>query len=207
MPGTALLFSLWVVADPGVISLTDLYDFVKKIDTKTLFVCLGAAYIIGFTLHFGGSALLKWWGLRIQKFAKKVKPAEQRDNADSGGAEGEFAQKGLQEIPKDKDSEFWALIRETGEKHNGMLERWWSFKALTANLSAYSLISVALLAYKWGATCQIDWLYLSFFFLVLSIIYLIRAEKFNRLLNKDALGVYNALELWNNNQSKDIKEA
>jgi hypothetical protein len=70
IPGTALLLSLWITADTSVLSLSDLYTFIGKIETKTLLSGVIVAYIMGFTLHFFGSLFFynQWNGMNVTNY-------------------------------------------------------------------------------------------------------------------------------------------
>jgi len=168
IPGTALLFSCWVVADSSVHRLDDLYGFVKKIDANMLLSGVVIAYIVGFTLHFLGSILFH---LRNRKTKRK------RDA-----------------ITSDL-SKYWALIREHGDKHLGMLDRWQALKALSSNLAAFSLIAVFLCLVKWKCTGHWEWAVFSPLFLTLFFVYSDRARRFNRYLDEDSYAVFEVLKL------------
>lgn len=165
VPGSALLFSLWVTADPTVKSLMDLHAFIGKIDSKTLLACLMGAYILGFTLHYFGGLLFRW------------------------------SLKTSRKIPEKQLPEYWTLIREHGSSHLGILERWSAFKALSSNLGAYSLLASVLSVIKLICTKNMEWILVSVAFLGLYWIYRQKALIYHSFLDKDSYAVFDALNL------------
>lgn len=165
VPGSALLFTMWVAADDSVRSLLDLHAFLAKIDSKTLLACLMGAYILGFTLHFFGSWLFK----------KSLK-AERK-------------------IPEAHLPAYWALIREYAGNHLVILERWSAFKALSSNLGAFSVLAVGLSFFKLYRTSNLEWAFVAVFFLGLYWVYRQKALTYHAYLDKDSFAVFNSLNL------------
>ena len=165
VPGSALLFSLWVTADPAVQSLMDLHAFIGRIDSKTLLACLMGAYILGFTLHFFGGILFK------------------------------LSLKTKRKIPEAQLPEYWTLIREYGGSHLAVLERWSAFKALSSNLGAFSLLAFLLSLIKLALTQKPEWLAVAAAFLFLYWVYRKKALIYHSFLDKDSAAVVEALDL------------
>ena len=176
IPGTALLLALWVTADASGVSLTDLYGYVNKINTNTLLSGLVVAYIMGFTLHFLGSFLFHQCFIRIKKGFNTPVSRRKKDR-------GAYV------------ALFWAHIREHGDKHLPILDRWQALKALSSNLAAFSLVAVCLCLWKYRSSGSMDWLLLAPIFLVLYFSYSNRAFKFGEYLDGDAEAVVTALDL------------
>jgi hypothetical protein len=165
IPGTALLLSLWITADTSVLSLSDLYTFIGKIETKTLLSGVIVAYIMGFTLHFFGSMIFKRLNIPPRKITSENMP------------------------------EYWALLREYGEKHLIILDRWQALKALASNLAAFSCIALVLCLIKGYFTGHWEWFALMPIFLGLSLIYAERAVVFHIYYDEDSFAVFEALNL------------
>ncbi len=165
IPGTALLLSLWITADGSVVSLSGLYTFLNKIDTKTLLSGVVVAYIMGFTLHFFGSWIFKRLKIPPRKITSENMP------------------------------EYWALLREHGEKHLVILDRWQALKALSSNLAAYSCIAMLLCLIKGFITHYWEWFMLLPVFGGLFLIYVERAKVFHVYYDEDSFAVFEALKL------------
>ena len=168
IPGTALLMSLWVTADTSVHQLSDLYNFVKKVDANVLLSGIVIAYVTGFTLHLLGSLLFSWMN----------GPMHRRRDA----------------VTKNVGV-YWALIRENGERHMVILDRWWALKALSSNLAAFAAVASLLALVKWRLTHYWEWACLTPVFLALFFIYNNRAKRFHRFLDDDSYAVFQALDL------------
>lgn len=180
IPGTALLFSLWVTADSEVLGFADLYAFALKINANTLLSGLVVSYVMGFTLHFLGSYIFR---KRYGKHKKK------RDA-----------------VATDL-SLYWALVRQHGEKHLPILDRWQALKALASNLAAYSLIAIVLCLVKWWRSDSTDWLWLVLVFAPLFFAYSNRAKVFSDYLDDDSFAVFETLNLKEKlPQKTDVKE-
>lgn len=165
VPGSALLFTMWVTADNTVQSLSDLHAFLAKIDSKTLLACLMGAYILGFTLHFLGSWL----------FRKSLK--------------------NKRKIPEQYLPEYWTLIREHAGKHLVILERWSAFKALSSNLGAFAILAALLSLAKLYRTSNLEWAGVALAFLILYWVYRQKALTYHAFLDKDSYAVVDALNL------------
>lgn len=176
IPGTALLLALWVTADDTVVRLADLYGFVSKINTNTLLSGIVVAYVMGFTLHLLGSFLFAHCYLPCRRFLKKetAKAAEKR---------------------ADYVSHYWAQLRENGEKHLQILDRWQALKAFSTNLAAFSMVAACLCLWKWHCTGVSQWLGMAPLFLLLYASYSNRARKFGDFLDSDSAAVLDALNL------------
>ena len=168
IPGTALLLSLWVTADPSVEHMADLYAFVCKITTNTVLAGVVVAYVFGFTLHLLGSFIFRW---RYGKMKKK------RDAVTANLAI------------------YWAVIRENGEKHLPILDRWQALKALSSNLAAFAFIAVFLCGAKAILTHQMEWAYLIAVFLPLFFAYSNRSKIFSDYLDDDSFAVFETLNM------------
>ncbi len=182
IPGTALLMALWVTADNDVQELSNLYLFISKIKGETLLSCIVIAYIIGFTLHFFGSLFNRMLNSEtaMRLFGKKI-----------------CVYMSITERKiKTKDMPFkWVLIREHGEKHLGILDRWQALKALSGNMAAFSLIAVGLCLLKWGFTGKDVWGYIAPAFFVLFLLYTKQANVFRSYLDDDSIAVIKGLGL------------
>ncbi len=165
IPGTALLLSLWITADTSVHSLANLYAFVLKIDTKAILSGSIVAYIMGFTLHFFGSWVFRLLSVPPRKIISEHMP------------------------------EYWALLRQYGEKHLVILDRWQALKALASNLAAFSLLAMGLCVIKWMLTGYWEWLALLPAFVGLFLIYTERARVFHIYYDHDSFAVFEALNL------------
>lgn len=168
IPGTALLLSLWVAADPSIVCLSDLYAFVGKITANTLLSGVVVAYVMGFTLHFFGTFL---FDLMHGKMRRK------RDSVTSN-------------VPM-----YWAVIREHGGKHLPVLDRWQALKALSSNLAAFSLIAIFLCTAKFFATDNKEWIWFLPVFSLLFFAYSNRAKVFAGYLDDDSFAVFETLNL------------
>jgi hypothetical protein len=120
---------------------------------------------MGFTLHFFGSWIFKKLRVPPRKILSEDMP------------------------------EYWALLREHGEKHLVILDRWQALKALSSNLGAFSLIAICLCLAKWQLTCHWEWLALTPVFLILFLIYCDRAIVFHIYYDEDSFAVFEALKL------------
>jgi hypothetical protein len=168
IPGSALLMSVWITADPAIVKLNDLYDFLGKISANVVLAGFVVAYTLGFTMHFAGSFVF------YKMHSKMVKKRTS-------------ATKNL--------SNYWALIREYGDKHLPILDRWQALKALAANMAAYCLIAIILCLIKWNQSGNGEWAMLAPFFLVLFWAYSNRARVFAEFLDKDSFAVFESLKL------------
>lgn len=168
IPGSALLMSIWITADPAIVRLYDLYNFLGKISANVVLAGFVVAYTLGFTMHFAGSFVFyKIHGSMVKKRT---------------GATNNL-------------SNYWALIREYGDKHLPILDRWQALKALSANMAAYCLIAIILCLVKWLQQGYWEWAMLTPFFLVLFGAYSNRARVFAEFLDKDSYAVFESLKL------------
>lgn len=185
IPGTALLLALWVAADKELVALDGLYAFVLKIKAEILLSGVVIAYIMGFTLHFFGSLinwffglfhlpgkLGKWW-----RWAMSYRPRK---------------------ITADEMPAKWVIIREFGERHMAILDRWQALKALSSNLATFSLIAAALCIVKSGNTCNAEWARLTPAFFALFLIYTKQANIFRTYLDDDSVALLQYLQFRNN---------
>lgn len=161
IPGSALLLVGWVAADGTVQSPWQAYESIHKADQRSALIGLFLAYIIGFMLHALGSTLYDFYCKRRGVFQQKA------------GASDLTVQ--------DK----WALVRDRGEKHIPVLERWYALRALAQNLAAVTLIGSGVCVYKWMLYARWDWLLFAFLHLALTLLLLRRSEIFHRYLNLD----------------------
>ncbi len=168
IPGSALLMSIWITADPSIVRLYDLYDFLGKISANIVLAGFVLAYTLGFTMHFAGSFVFYTMHGKMVK-----KRASVTNNL----------------------SNYWALIREYGDKHLPILDRWQALKALAANMSAYCLIAIILCLIKWYQNGYWEWVLLIPFFMVLFWSYSNRARVFAEFLDKDSYAVFESLRL------------
>ena len=92
-------------------------------------------------------------------------------------------------------SKYWALIREHGDRHLIVLDRWQALKALSSNLAAYSLIAFFLCLVKWKCSGYWEWILFCPLFLALYFVYSDRARRFHRYLDDDSYAVFQVLKL------------
>lgn len=131
IPGSALLMVFWIGADSKVSSIGQIYHSINEIDKNALLVAVFIAYIAGFLLHALGD---KMYDLFRYKKIVKYTPSEVQHQ--------------------------WAVIREYGERHISILERWYALRALSQNLSAVSLIAGIVCIFKFGQYRSFEWLFL-----------------------------------------------
>jgi hypothetical protein len=160
VPGSALLMLCWIAADNQVKSIWQMYQSVHSVDKKTIFIGLFLSYILGFTLHALGRFLFDVYEERLR--TKKVVNATQLSKP-----------------------EVWALLRESGEKHIPILERWYALRALSQNLSAASLLSVNICIYKWWVFGYYEWTFVGLGFVLSFIIFMEKSFVFDRYLEDD----------------------
>lgn len=171
IPGSALLIVFWIGADQKVKSAWQSFDSLHKADQQTAIIGIFLAYIAGFILHALGSSM-------YNLYCKKKDVFQNRKNSSDLSVQ-------------DK----WALIREYGEKHISILERWYALRALAQNLSAVALISALLCIYKYFQHYYWEWWI--FFIAHIAITYLLlrRSEIFHQCLKSDVDAVINKLRL------------
>jgi hypothetical protein len=90
---------------------------------------------------------------------------------------------------------YWALIREYGDKHLPILDRWQALKALAANMAAFCLMAILFCIIKWWQQGFWEWLSLIPVFILLFFAYSNRAKVFAEYLDKDSLAVFESLNL------------
>ncbi|MBN8676939.1 MAG: hypothetical protein J0M29_01860 [Chitinophagales bacterium] len=168
IPGSAMLMAIWITADQQIVKLEDLYLFLQKISANVVLSGFVVAYTIGFTMHFAGSFIFYSRYPRLEKRRAKV---------------------------TDNLSNYWALIREHGEKHLPILDRWQALKALAANMSAFCLFAILMCLAKWAQHGYWEWACLIPVFLLLFFAYLNRAKVFAEYLDKDSYAVFESLHL------------
>jgi hypothetical protein len=168
VPGSALLLIGWVAADSEVKSVWETYKSLQKIDTNTIYIGIFIAYFFGFVLHIAGSYL---YGLHLRLGNKAKLQSEQLSNAEK-----------------------WTLIREEGEKHLQILERWYALRAFSQNLTAISAICGLICLYKWYAFGYYEWGLFVLLFVVLYFILMKRADVFNEVLHTDMKAVIDKLK-------------
>ena len=171
IPGSALLMICWIAADGEAKSVWQVYQSVHSVDKKAIFMGLFLSYLLGFTLHILGSFLYHKYhnGFSTQK---------------------PTAIAGLQTV-----QEKWTLIREYGEKHIPILERWYAFRAFSQNLCAISLICVFICLYKWIAFGYYEWAFLALVFIASFMVFMKRSEMFHQVLNEDMEAIIKKLKL------------
>ena len=91
--------------------------------------------------------------------------------------------------------EKWTLIREYGEKHIPILERWYALRAFSQNLCAISLICVFICLYKWLAFGYYEWALLALVFILSFMVFMKRSEMFHQVLNDDMGAIIKTLKL------------
>jgi hypothetical protein len=156
VPGSAFLMVAWVASDSHVVSVWQIYDSIHTLDKKAIFAALFLSYIAGFILH--GLGNLMYDIFRFQEIRKYV--------------------------PSNVQSE-WATIREYGEKHIPVLERWYALRALAQNLSAVSLICGLVSLWKFFHNSYYEWIGVFFCSLSICFVLLQRATVFHHYLNDD----------------------
>lgn len=169
IPGTALLMILWIAADSQIKSVWHIYESLKGVHEKAIYAGLILSYFLGFILHILGSFLYD----NYQKWKGKIAPKNETLTT----------------------PEKWALIRENGEKHVYILERWYALRAFSQNLAAMALICVLISIYKFFAFGYYEWLFISLVFCISFFIFLKRADTFHTVLNKDIAAVLKKLNL------------
>ena len=171
VPGSALLMIGWIAADSQVQSVWQIYQSIHKVDTKAIYLGLLLSYFFGFILHILGSAL-------YDKYLHYKKPTMAHQTALT-------------------TPEKWTLIREYGEKHIPILERWYALRAFSQNLIAISVLSFLICFYKWMAFGYYEWGIASIIFILSFFILSKRALTFHDMLNNDMAAVLKKLNLEN----------
>lgn len=162
IPGSALLMVLWIGGDGKVQTIWQVYDSIHQLDNKSLLIGLLLAYIAGFVLHALGDTLYDLYRFgKIRKYAKS------------------------------DVQEKWALVREYGQKHIAILERWYALRALSQNLSAVCLIAAFASLLKLVFFHDKAWLACIASTLVMLYIFLRRAVIFHHYLNDDLDAILN----------------
>lgn len=168
IPGSALLMIGWVGFDSKVQSIGQIYESVHQVDKKTILAGFFLSYFLGFSLHILGSYI---YGIYTSKKLNTLsKPAL-------------------------TISEKWTIIREFGEKHVHLLERWYALRAFSQNLSAMALISFVLCLFKYFKFGYYEWLLMAIVLIVAFFIFINRARVFHKVLNDDMNAVLNKLKL------------
>lgn len=162
IPGSALLMVLWIGGDGKVQTIWQVYDSIHQLDNKSLLIGLLMAYIAGFVLHALGDTLYD-----LYRFGKVRK----------------YAKSDVQEK--------WALVREYGQKHIAILERWYALRALSQNLSAVCLIAAVAALFKFFFFHDKAWLVCSACSAVMVYILMRRAVIFHHYLNDDLDAILN----------------
>jgi hypothetical protein len=168
IPGSAVLMAIWITADPGIARLYDLYGFLNKISANVILAGFVVAYTIGFTMHFAGSYI--FYKMHPKLVKKRIIVTNNLPN-------------------------YWALIREYGDKHLPILDRWQALKALAANMAAFCLMAILFCIIKWWQQGFREWLSLIPVFILLFFAYSNRAKVFAEYLDKDSLAVFESLNL------------
>jgi hypothetical protein len=171
IPGSALLMIGWIAVDSHVQSIWHIYQSIHGVDKKAIFTGLFLSYILGFTLHIGGSFLYDTY------------------------RNGLFPKKMIRNTEGVTTPEKWTLIREYGEKHIPILERWYALRAFSQNLTAISLICVFICLYKWWAFGYLEWAVLSLVFIASFIVFMHRSTVFHKVLDDDIDSVIKKLKL------------
>jgi hypothetical protein len=166
IPGSALLMLSWIALDNQVHSIWQIYQSIHGVDQKTIFIGLFYSYIVGFILHALGNFIY------YQLHRKNKKPITQLSIHDK-----------------------WTLIREYGEKHIPILERWYALRAFSQNLCAISGICIFLCLYKWHLFGYFEWGLFTFIFIASFIFFMKRSEVFDKFLENDIESVMNKLKL------------
>ena len=170
VPGTTLLIICWIAADSKVSSIWQVYDSIHAVDKKSIFIGLFLSYILGFSLHILGDFLYTLYRNVFNRTALiNTSPLSTADK--------------------------WTLIREHGEKHILLLERWYALRALAQNLNAISLIGIFICLYKWRVFGYFEWGLLALIFICAFVIFLKQAEAFHKVLNTDMQSVLVKLNL------------
>ena len=163
IPGSAFLMICWIAADNQVKSVWQVYQSIHSVDKKTIFIGLFLSYLLGFTLHALGKFL-------FDKY---------EDNAAN--------KKKLLDNTQLTVAEIWALIREKGDKHLSILERWYALRALSQNLGGASLLCVFICVYKWWTFGFYEWIFIAFCFVAFFVVFMQKSRVFNRYLNDDII--------------------
>jgi hypothetical protein len=168
VPGSALLMALWVAADPMVKSIWHIHESVHRADRKTIAAGLFMSYIFGFVLHALGTLLYDFYKKTLKRNNGKKALSVQDE---------------------------WALIREYGEKHIAILERWYALRALAQNLSAAAFLCVFICLYKWYKFGYYEWSFAALGLAFLGLVLIKRSEIFHQYLNKDIASIFTTLKL------------
>lgn len=168
IPGSAMLMAVWITADPSILKLQDLYGFLGKISANMILAGFVVAYTVGFTMHFAGSFIF---------YRMHPKMIRKRETATANV------------------SNYWAVIREYGDKHLSILDRWQALKALAANMSAFCLAAIVMCVVKWILCGYWEWLCLIPVLILLFFAYTNRARVFADYLDKDSYAVFESLQL------------
>lgn len=160
VPGTALLMVGWIAADRQVMSPSQIYGSIYQVDKKAIYAALFLSYIAGFVLHALGSLLYRLYSYRRPPL--RTHAQVQRD---------------------------WAWIREYGDKHIPILERWYALRALAQNLAAVSLVFALICVVKWMVYQQAGWWIWLVLSLVLALVLLRRSAIFHQYLHEDMAAV------------------
>lgn len=169
VPGSATLMICWIAADSQVKSIWQIYQSIHSVDKKAIFIGLFFSYLLGFTLHALGKFLFDRY----------------QDNT--------INKKKLFDNTQLSVPEIWTLIRENGEKHLSILERWYALRALSQNLSASSLLCVFICVSKWWIFGYFEWLLVALGFIMLFVVFMQKASVFNRYLNDDIIATIKIL--------------
>jgi hypothetical protein len=177
IPGSAIMMVLWVASDFGLKSVLEIYTSLHKIDERAIYAGIVLSYIAGFTIHALGIFLY----YRYRNLYHK--------------------NKFLTQDPDVTINEQWALVREYGEKHVPMLERWYALRALSQNLCAIAVISVIVGMYKWVLNPEnYGWGLLILVMAILAWVLMERSVIFHKYLNADMGAVIRTMKLKERNK-------
>jgi hypothetical protein len=91
--------------------------------------------------------------------------------------------------------EQWALIREYGEKHVSILERWYALRAFSQNLCAAAVLCAVIGLYKWFQHGYYEWGVLAAGLVFMAIVLMKRSFIFHKYLTDDIDAVIRKMKL------------
>ena len=160
LPGCFTLFSLVVLASPGIEHLGQMLDPFKNLNISEGILLVLASYMIGFALHIPGWWMLKYIGLNIWKHYKRRthKPDEIKE--------------------RNKNT---ILVREYSRVNSRYIELWYALSSMARTLSLsclfFSLVAI-IKGFTVGKNSAIEvsgapwfWLALGLFFFAFVLLY------------------------------------
>lgn len=162
VPGSILLFNGLILGSPQIRSVCDIHTLCNSFSLGSFIALALMSYPVGFVVHYFGHQLFNAYRYLANRwFGTKINNL-------------------IQETRK------WTLVREYGEKHLKILERWSLLKVVGQNLAAVSLFSAAISILKYFTSGQyFEWLVLAFGLVLLAIVFWIKSADFRRYVQVD----------------------